>query len=668
MYICVLFLPFLSFFLCLLFGRFLSPKGAAFISCGSLICSFFLSIMIFFEVGLCRSPVFIKISPWLDCEMLDGSWGLIFDSLTIVMCVLVLSISAIVHLYSTSYMSHDPHQCRFLSYLSLFTFFMLILITADNFLQLFLGWEGVGLCSYLLINFWFTRLQANKSAIKAMLINKIGDFGLALGIFLIFTFFKSIDFAIIFALMPYFIDVNIFLFGFSFGLIEVISLLLFLAVMGKSAQIGLHSWLPDAMEGPTPVSALIHAATMVTAGVFLLVRCSFIYEYAFNFLFFVVLIGAVTAFFSAIIGMFQNDLKKIIAFSTCSQLGYMVFCCGLSNYSIAIFHVFNHGYFKALLFLSAGSIIHSLANEQDLRRFGGLINNLPFTYSMILIGSLALVGFPFLTGFYSKDLILETTYSKYTIISNFAYWLGLVSASITAFYSFKLIYLTFIANANGYKSSFENLEDAPIGIALPLFLLSIGSIFFGFLMKEFFVGFGSPFWNNAIYVSAKHSVFFDSEFLPIVIKWMPFIFTINGTIFAVIFYHLFFFLGFSIFKQKINRKIYTFLNRKWFFDKIQNNFIASIFLIYGYNLFYKILDKGFFEFLTLSSIARIVLNLSSQLSSLHVGFVTIYAFFIVFFIFLFAIFYFIAIYFFLDFQIYFLFLLFLIFDNKYYNE
>ena len=668
MYIAILFLPFISFFLSITFGRLLSPKGVAFISCGSLFLCFLFSTLIFFEVAFCRSPVFIKISPWIDCEMFDGSWGLLFDSLTVVMCLLVVSISTIVHLYSTSYMSHDPHQCRFMSYLSLFTFFMLMLVTADNFLQLFFGWEGVGLCSYLLINFWFTRLQANKSAIKAMLINKVGDFGLALGIFMIFAFFKSIDFSVVFSLIPYFANVNIFLFTFEFNLIESISFFLFLGVLGKSAQIGLHSWLPDAMEGPTPVSALIHAATMVTAGVFLLVRCSFIYEYAFNFLFFVVLMGAMTAFFSAIIGVFQNDLKKIIAFSTCSQLGYMVFSCGLSNYSVAIFHVFNHGYFKALLFLSAGSVIHSLADEQDLRRFGGLLNNLPFTYSMILIGSLALTGFPFLTGFYSKDLILEITYSKYSVIGNFAYWLGLISASLTAFYSFKLIYLTFIANANGYKTSFEFVEDSPLVMSICLFLLSIGSIFFGFLCKDFFVGLGSPFWNNSICILAEHSNVIDSEFLPVLIKWLPFIFTLTGMFISISFYHIFLDLGFNVFKMTLLKKIYVFFNKKWFFDKLQNIFIASVVLRYGYNLFYKVLDKGIFEYISLHSLYDSIYLFSRQLVNMHVGLITLYAFFIFLFVFLFVAIYFGLILFYLDIQIYFLFLLFIIFDNRFYKN
>ncbi len=667
MYITILFLTFISSIVSLTFGRFLSPKGVSLISCSCLFFCFILSVIFFFEVGFCNSSVFIKISPWLDCEMFDGSWGLFFDSLTIIMCFLIISVSTLVHLYSTSYMSHNPHQTRFMSYLSLFTFFMLMLVTSDNFLQLFFGWEGVGFCSYILINFWFTRLQANKSAIKAMLINKVGDFGLALAIFLIFTFFKSIDFMVVFSLVPYFINHSFYLGGFNFNLIQFISVFLFIGVLGKSAQLGLHTWLPDAMEGPTPVSALIHAATMVTAGVFLLARCSFIFEYSFDVLSFIAFIGTITVFFSASVGVFQNDLKKIIAFSTCSQLGYMVFCCGLSNYSVAIFHVFNHGYFKALLFLSAGSVIHAVSDEQDLRRLGGLINNLPFTYSMFVIGSLSLTGFPFLTGFYSKDLILEIAYSKFTVIGNFSYWLGLISASITAFYSFKLIYLSFIINPNEFKTSFELIEDAPNVMGLVLFFLSIGSIFFGFLLKELFVGIGTPFWGNSLYILIKNINFTDVEFIPVLIKWLPFYFTIFGIFFSIIFYHCFLYLIFYFFNISFVKKVYIFFNKKWYMDKIQNAFLGSVILKFSYNIFYKLLDKGFLEFLSVFSISNIIFSLSKQLIVMHNGFITQYALYIFLYLFIFINLYLLLLFFFLDVQIYLLFFIYLFFDNFYYK-
>ena len=406
MYLSIIFLPLMGSTLSGLFGRFLTPKGAAFITilCMGLAC--LISVALFFEVGFSGSPCYIKLSPWLDCEMFDACWGFYFDSLTVSMCFTVTLISTLVHLYSTSYMSHDPHQPRFMAYLSLFTFFMLMLITADNFIQLFLGWEGVGLCSYLLINFWFTRLQANKAAIKAMVINRVGDVGLALGVFSIFVVFKTCDYSVVFSLVPHVVGITYNFLGFEVDAISAIGLLLFVGAVGKSAQIGLHTWLPDAMEGPTPVSALIHAATMVTAGVYLIIRCSPLYEYSGIALTVITVFGALTAFIAGTIGLVQNDLKKVIAYSTCSQLGYMVFACGLSNYSVSMFHLINHAYFKALLFLSAGSVIHALNDEQDMRRMGGLLQVLPYTYVMILIGSLALMGFPFLTGFYSKDVIL----------------------------------------------------------------------------------------------------------------------------------------------------------------------------------------------------------------------------------------------------------------------
>jgi NADH-ubiquinone oxidoreductase chain 5 len=390
-------------------------------------------LFIFYEVAFLGCFVYIKLSPWINSDILNIDWGFMFDSLTISMCVIVTFISLLVHLYSMEYMAHDPHLSRFMSYLSLFTFFMLILVTADNFIQMFVGWEGVGLCSYLLINFWFTRIQANKAAIKAMLINKVGDFCLLIAIFLIFVNYKALDYATVSALTPFFTDKTLdFL---NLNLLSVIGIFLFLGATSKSAQLGLHTWLPDAMEGPTPVSALIHAATMVTAGVFLIIRNSFIYEYIHNVLELITIIGALTALFASTAGLLQNDLKRVIAYSTCSQLGYMIFACGLSCYSVGFFHLSNHAFFKALLFLGAGSVIHAVSDEQDMRKMGSLKKVLPFTYSMIIIGSLALIGFPFLTGFYSKDLILEVAYGKFSVQGYFSYFLGTIGAFFTAFYS-----------------------------------------------------------------------------------------------------------------------------------------------------------------------------------------------------------------------------------------
>jgi NADH-ubiquinone oxidoreductase chain 5 len=585
-----------------------------------------ISAALFFEVGLSGSPCYIKLSPWLDCEMFDACWGFYFDSLTVSMCFTVTLISTLVHLYSTSYMSHDPHQPRFMAYLSLFTFFMLMLITADNFIQLFLGWEGVGLCSYLLINFWFTRLQANKAAIKAMVINRVGDVGLALGVFSIFVVFKTCDYSVVFSLVPHVVGITYNFLGFEVDAIPAIGLLLFVGAVGKSAQIGLHTWLPDAMEGPTPVSALIHAATMVTAGVYLIIRCSPLYEYSGVALTVITVFGALTAFIAGTIGLVQNDLKKVIAYSTCSQLGYMVFACGLSNYSISMFHLINHAYFKALLFLSAGSVIHALNDEQDMRRMGGLLQVLPYTYVMILIGSLALMGFPFLTGFYSKDVILEIAYAKYSLHGTFAHWLGVLSAGITAFYSFRLIYLTFISNPNGFKNAIQNAHDAPLPMAIPLFILCIGSLFAGYLTKDLFIGLGTPFWNNAIFIAPENLVMIDAEFIPTYIKWLPVIVSLFGAVSSMLVFHFLKNFLFEVCIKPFGRSVYIFLNRRWLFDRLQNDLIGSVILKLGYNTTYKLVDKGVIEVFGPKGLSFLTITFSKQISSLQSGLVHQYAF------------------------------------------
>lgn len=409
------------------------------------------------------------------------------------MLVVVTTISFFVHLYSISYMGHDPHLQRFLSYLSLFTFFMLILVTADNFLQMFVGWEGVGLASYLLISFWFTRLAANKSAIKAMVVNRIGDIGVVLAMLVIFDLFQTLDYGSVFALVPYFYNSNYAFLNFSFSALDLVAVLLFIGVAGKSAQIGLHVWLPDAMEGPTPVSALIHAATMVTAGVFILVRASTIFEYSSYSLNVVTFFGALTAFLASTVGVFQNDIKRVIAYSTCSQLGYMVLAAGMSLYFVSFFHLFTHAFFKALLFLGAGSVIHALGDEQDMRRYGGTISLLPFSYILFWVGSLALMGFPFLAGFYSKDLIIEFVFSSFRVDAYIIGWLAILGAFFTAFYSFKVIYLTFIQYPSNYRSYLDHCHDAPIIMYVPLLILSVLSIFSGFLFKDIILSPGSGF-------------------------------------------------------------------------------------------------------------------------------------------------------------------------------
>lgn len=421
MYLLPLLFPLLNLFISCICGKFLG-KRTLFILVINMVLAAIFSFWIFYEVGLNKSVCYIDLGPWFHLGLLKLNWLFLFDSITVVMLVLVVFVSLLVHLYSIDYMNGDPHIIRFLGYLSLFTFFMLMLVTSGNFVQLFLGWEGVGLSSYLLINFWYTRVQANKSAMKAIIVNRFGDFGIYFSLLVIFFFFKSFDFGVVFNLVQ-FLDTqpSVVFLGYSLNRVDLIVIFLFLGAIGKSAQLGLHTWLPDAMEGPTPVSALIHAATMVTAGVFVLIRSSPILEYSSSGLFLVSLIGGLTALFAGTVGLVQYDIKKVIAYSTCSQLGYMFFACGMSNYSVGLFHLFNHGFFKALLFLGAGSVIHALLDEQDMRKMGGLVKLMPLTYAAILVGSLSLTGFPFLTGFYSKEVVLEIAFSKFSINSFFVY-------------------------------------------------------------------------------------------------------------------------------------------------------------------------------------------------------------------------------------------------------
>ena len=553
---------------------------------------------------------------WVTCGCIKISWGFLFDSLSISMLLMISIISCLVHIYSIGYMGEDPHLSRFLSYLSLFTFFMFILVTSDNFIQLFLGWEGVGLCSYLLINFWFTRIEANKAALKALLMNRIGDFGLLLGILLLFYFVRTVDFSVVFAIAPYFMLKTFSILGFDFEILTCICVFLFVGSIGKSAQLGLHTWLPSAMEGPTPVSALIHAATMVTAGVFLIIRCSPLFEYAPKALLFVILIGVITALFAATIGLVQNDLKKVIAFSTTSQLGYMIFICGLSSYDVSFFHLINHAFFKALLFLSAGSVIHAMSGEQDMRRLGGLSKLLPFTYSMMLIGSLALAGFPFLSGFYSKDLILEIAYSKYMAPGYFAYWLGSLAAFLTSFYSFRLIYLTFITKTNAYKFYLIHAHECSFFLGMPLFILCIGSIFGGYFCYALFIDFGTIFWQNSIYIAPSNSIGLDMEFIPLAIKQIPTFLSI----FAIFFVYLFYRFGIYILSLISFINTYTFLNNKWFFDQMYNFYIGIPIFRLSYNNCYKLLDKGFLEMFGPYGISNFVLYSTKQILKYQSGF------------------------------------------------
>ena len=609
-------------------GRFLGPKGSSRLSTICMLITLCLVFYIFFKVGIQGETISIISYSWVNSELFNVSFGFLFDSLTVVMLVVVCSISTLVHLYSIEYMSHDPHLPRFMSYLSLFTFFMLILVTANNLLQMFVGWEGVGLCSYLLINFWFTRIQANKAAIKAMIINRIGDFALAIAIFLSLYLFNTLDYSTIFNIAPYYTTISINLLNFNIPCIEFLCFLLFVGAVGKSAQLGLHTWLPDAMEGPTPVSALIHAATMVTAGVFLIARCSPIFEYAPTTLTIVTCIGGITAFFAATTGLLQNDLKKVIAYSTCSQLGYMIFACGVSNYAVAIFHLANHAFFKALLFLGAGSVIHGVADEQDMRKMGGLRRLLPFTYAMMLIGSLALMGFPFLTGFYSKDVILEVAFANYTTISHFAYWLGSLAAFCTAFYSIRLLYLTFLANPNGKRVVIENAQESGWKMLLPLGILAIPSIFIGYLSKDLFIGLGTNFWGASLFQNPFSFQLIDAEFLPQIYKLTPLFFSFSGALIAYIVYT---FNQETLYLWKISKKgklFYSFLNRKWYIDRLYNEFISQQLLKIGFDFTYKAIDRGIIESFGPFGITNSVKNNANKLQTVQSGYLYHYTFLI----------------------------------------
>lgn len=619
MYLICVFLPLISSLTAGMFGRRLGPIGSSTITVICLLSTFSLSAFIFFEVALSGSPAYVKLVTWIDSGVFQVDWGFMFDSLTAVMCCVVTFVSSLVHLYSTEYMGHDPHLSRFMSYLSLFTFFMLILVTADNYVQLFVGWEGVGLCSFLLINFWFTRIQANKAAIKAMVVNRIGDFGLALGIFTIFIKFKAVDYATVFALTPTFSKETTYFLFFEVDLLTLVCLLLFVGSVGKSAQLGLHTWLPDAMEGPTPVSALIHAATMVTAGVFLVARSSILFEYAPFSLQIVAVFGACTAFYAATVGLLQNDLKKVIAYSTCSQLGYMVFACGLSNYSVGVFHLANHAFFKALLFLGAGSIIHSVADEQDMRKMGGLKRLIPYTYSIILIGSLALIGFPFLTGFYSKDVILEVAYGKFSVEGHFSYGLGTGGAFLTAFYSTRLLHLTFLSRVNSYRTVVHQIAESSWRITTVLFILSIPSIFIGFTTKDMIIGLGSDFWGNAIHNRPNNMNRIDSEFISQFIKLLPVIVSCLGASSAFILYSLGNKWLFSLKMSPTGRKIYNYLNKKWFFDKIYNEFVTQFFFNSGYKVSYKLIDRGIVEIFGPLGLSNLVTHPAKSISKLQTG-------------------------------------------------
>nr|YP_010310823.1 NADH dehydrogenase subunit 5 [Pulveroboletus ravenelii]UMY76544.1 NADH dehydrogenase subunit 5 [Pulveroboletus ravenelii] len=618
MYLSILIFPLLASFVSGFLGRKIGITGSHIITCSCLSISSLLATIAFYEVGICGSPVSVYLFNWVDSEFMSISWEFLFDQLTVSMFIPVLYISTLIHIYTTSYLAEDPHNQRFFSYLSLFTFFMLLLVSGANYFVMFIGWEGIGVVSYLLINYYFTRIQANKAAILALTMNRVGDMGLSIGFFALFALFGSLDYSTIFSLAPFMNETAI----------TIISLLLLMGAMAKSAQIPLHSWLPGSMEAPTPVSALLHAATLVTAGLYLLIRSSAILEFSPTALLVITLIGASTAFFAATCGLVQNDLKRIIAFSTISQLGYMVMAVGLSQYNVALMHVVNHAFFKALLFLGAGAVIHSFADEQDIRKMGGLIKFLPFTYTAMLVGSLSLLATPWLTGFYSKDLIIELAYGQYSFSGIYAYILGSLTAGLTAFYSFRLISLVFLTVPNGIKNVYLNSHESNFAIIIPLFILALFSIFFGFVFSDLFVGVGSDFFANSIFINPNNISIIEAEFsLPLIIKLLPTLLSILGATIAIFLYHVYPEFIVNLTDSTLGKQIYTFLNGKYFFDVIYNYYIISTGLLTG-NTISKVLDRGVIELLGPYGLASVLENSANNIAKLDTGVITTYSLYI----------------------------------------
>ena len=519
-YAAPIFLPLFGAVIAGLFGRVLGARGSQLVTCGAMGVAAVMAIVVFVQVVLQGETATIVLFDWFASGDLDVDWLLRFDELTGVMVFVVCVVSFLIHVYSIGYMAHDPHVPRFFAYLSLFTFFMLALVSADNFLQMFFGWEGVGLVSYLLIGFWYKRPSANAAAIKAFIVNRVGDFGFALGILAIFLMFDTISFDAVFAGAPGMVDAELTFLGHSFDFLEVACILLFVGAMGKSAQFLLHTWLPDAMEGPTPVSALIHAATMVTAGVFMVARLSPIFEYAPIALSVVTFFGATTAIFAATIAITQNDIKRVIAYSTCSQLGYMFFACGVSAYGAGIFHLTTHAFFKALLFLGAGAVIHAMSDEQDMRKMGGIWRMIPVTYVLMWIGNLALAGiFPF-SGFFSKDIILESAFASHTGLGMYAFGLGILAAFLTAFYSWRLLFLTFHGKPRADEKVMAHVHEAPAIMWVPLVGLAIGAVVIGYLMLPM-VATDIDFWGTSILVLPIHNALEQAHHVDFWVKALP---------------------------------------------------------------------------------------------------------------------------------------------------
>ena len=598
-------------------------RAAELVTTVFLFASMLLSWFAFVDVGFGHHETRAVLFPWMISGDLKVDWALRVDTLTAVMLVVVTTISAFVHLYSMGYMEDDPYRPRFFSYLSLFTFAMLMLVTADNLVQLFFGWEGVGLMSYLLIGFWYHKPEANAAAIKAFIVNRVGDFGFSLGIFAVFVMTGAVDFDTVFAQAPSLTGKTIHFLSWNVDALTLICLLLFMGAMGKSAQFLLHTWLPDAMEGPTPVSALIHAATMVTAGVFMVARLSPLFDLAPNAQAFVTFIGGTTAFFAATIGLVQNDIKRVIAYSTCSQLGYMFVAMGTGAYSIGMFHLFTHAFFKALLFLGSGSVIIAMHHEQDMRHMGGLKDKIPFTYWTMVIGTLALTGFPLTAGYFSKDAIIEAAYVSHNPMAIYAYGTTVIAAALTAFYSWRVIFMTFHGSPHD-RQHYEAAHESPLVMLVPLGFLATGAIFAGYPFKDLFVGHSvTEFFGGSLKFGEGNHILEDMHHIPYLIAVAPTVMMAIGFVIAWEFYIRRPELPAELARQQ--EPLYKFLLNKWYFDEIYDFLIVRPTLWLG-RVLWKYGDGWLIDGFGPDGVSARVLDVTRGVVRLQTGYLYHYAF------------------------------------------
>ena len=624
MYASIVFLPLLGAIISGILSLGHRDRAAELVTVTGLLLSLLFSIFAFAQVAIGGQPITIDIARWIVSGDFEAMWRLRFDTLTAVMLIVVTGVSSMVHIYSIGYMSHDNARARFMAYLSLFTFAMLMLVTADNLVQLFFGWEGVGVASYLLIGFWYKKESAHTAAMKAFVVNRVGDFGFALGILAVYQIFGSIQFDNIFANAAMMRDSQIGFLGQALPALEVAGILLFIGAMGKSAQLGLHTWLPDAMEGPTPVSALIHAATMVTAGVFMICRLSPMLEYAPLSLDIITVVGALTAIFAATVGFTQFDIKRVIAYSTCSQLGYMFFAAGVSAYPAAMFHLTTHAFFKALLFLGAGSVIHAMSDEQDLRNMGGIWRKVPVTYVMMWVGSLALAGFPFFAGFYSKDMILEAAFAAHTNVGNMAFWLGCAAAFLTAFYSWRLLIMAFHGKPRASAEVMSHVHESPLVMTLPLFVLAVGAVFSGWLGYELFVGHDmAVFWGDSIFILPEHHAMEHAHHVPTWVKLLPVLLATSGVLLAVLCYAIW--TDIPSVAARLFAPIHRFFFNKWYFDELYDAIFVRPAVRIGSFLWLRG-DRDTIDGFGPDGMSAMVMRVSAMAARLQSGFVFHYAF------------------------------------------